>query len=110
MPFHKFKDIDSRELFPGFHGRVIHGEQMTVIYWEIESGAVLPEHSHPEEQISTILSGKFEMTIAGETRQLETKEIAVVPSNAVHSGRALSACTILDAFYPSRKQISKLEK
>lgn len=107
MPFHPVKEVTPQEIFPGFRGRFVHGEQMTVIQWEVETGAILPEHSHPEEQITTVLSGSFELTINGETRVLTAGDVAVIPSNAVHSGKALSACTILDAVSPSRKNMCK---
>ena len=102
MPFHEVLDLEAREQFPGFHGRFIHTERVTVAYWEIDAGVNLPEHSHEHEQISHLLEGEFEMTIDGTTHTLTAGSVAVVPTTAVHSGRALTKCRFIDVFQPAR--------
>jgi len=96
-------DLESVELMPGFHGKLIHTDFMTFIYWDIDSGAILPEHAHPHEQVVHMIEGRFEITIAGETEVLAAGEITAIPSHAVHSGKALTACRIMDAFHPVRE-------
>ena len=103
MPFIDRNKLEPRDLFPGFHGHFIHTEKMTLIHWNIDRGALLPEHSHPHEQVVNMLSGRFELTIDGKTRRLHEKMVAVIPSNAVHSGRAITDCRIIDVFYPVRE-------
>lgn len=97
------KELPAREQMPGFHGRFIHADRVTIVHWEIDAGAELPEHSHPHEQISNLLEGEFEMTIDGATSRLAAGSVAVVPSNAVHSGRAVTACRFIDVFQPVRE-------
>ena len=96
MPFHEVLDLEAREQFPGFHGRFIHTERVTVAYWEIDAGVNLPEHSH--EQISHLLEGEFEMTIDRTTHTLTAGSVAVVPTAAVHSGRTLTKCRFINVF------------
>lgn len=103
MPFLKLDEQDSREQMPGFHGKFVHGDTVTIVHWRIEAGAALPEHSHPHEQVSNLLEGQFEMTIDGQTRLMGPGCVAVVPSNATHSGRALSPCRFVDVFQPVRE-------
>jgi len=103
MPFIKTADQPGREIVPGFTARFVHSEFMTFSYWEVKAGAILPEHSHPHEQVANLLTGKFEMTIAGETCTLEPGMVAVIPPEAKHSGKALTDCYILDVFYPLRE-------
>jgi quercetin dioxygenase-like cupin family protein len=76
---------------------------MTLAYWEVEKGAVMAEHSHPNEQVASVVSGRFELTIAGEPRILDSSSVAIIPSNTLHSGRALTKCRLIDAFYPVRE-------
>lgn len=102
MPFQDLIDLPEKEIVPGYRARFIHGDNLTLAYWEVDPGAALPEHSHPHEQIANVLEGKFELTVAGETRALEPGQVAVIPGNVPHSGRALTACRLLDAFYPAR--------
>ena len=103
MPFIELSGINEKEAVPGFHGKFVHGDNMTTTFWRIEAGAKLPEHSHPHEQVSVVMEGKFEMTLDGETRQLEAGTVAVIPSNVTHSGVALTDCKIADIFYPVRE-------
>jgi len=103
MGFINIENIVAREIVPGFTARFVHSENMTFSYWQVKEGAVLPEHSHPHEQVANLIAGKFEMTVAGETRTIEPGRVAVIPSEAKHSGRALTDCYILDVFYPIRE-------
>lgn len=104
MPFIRLKDIEERELLPGFKVRMVHSEKMTLAYWDIKAGSVLPEHSHPHEQIAAqVISGEFELTLDGETKLMKAGDVAVIPSNVTHSGRAITDCQLLDAFSPVRK-------
>ena len=95
--------LPEREAVPGFHGRFIHSEYMTMAFWVVEAGAVLPEHAHPQEQMTTVLEGEFELSIEGEKHVLHPGMAAVLLANIPHHGRALTACRLLDAFYPVRE-------
>jgi quercetin dioxygenase-like cupin family protein len=61
----------AREVVPGYRARFVHSDRVTLAYWDIEAGAALPEHAHPHEQLTNVISGKFQLTIAGETHLLE---------------------------------------
>lgn len=95
--------ITTKEIAPGFQARFIHTENLTLSFVDVEAGAVLPEHSHIHEQISHVIEGEFEMTIAGKTEILKPGNAVVIPSNVVHSGRALTKCKIHDVFCPFRE-------
>ena len=103
MPFIELEEFEQREMFPGCKVRFVHSENMTFSYWTVEAGAVLPSHSHPHEQVANMIEGMFEMTIDGETRVLGPGAVAVVPPNAVHSGKAIKQCRVIDVFYPIRE-------
>ena len=95
---HEWKNIEEKTIIPGFRARFIHSANMTFALWDIDAGASLPEHAHPHEQVSQLLEGEFILTIAGESNVMKTGSVAVVPSNARHSGKAVTACRILDVF------------
>ena len=95
--------MKSREVFPGFTGRFVHSETMTLAYWEIKKGSISPEHNHVNEQVAYMLEGQFELTIDGTGRILTPGMVAVVPSNVKHFGKALTDVTILDIFHPVRE-------
>ncbi|HKS35719.1 MAG TPA: cupin domain-containing protein [Verrucomicrobiae bacterium] len=103
MPFLKLDDSPSREIFPGFHVDFVHSANMTFAHWTIKAGAELPKHSHMHEQVVNMIEGEFELAINDETRRLGPRNVAIIPSNAVHSGKAITDCRIIDAFYPIRE-------
>lgn len=103
MPFLKLEELQIKQPFPGFKVRFVHSATMTFAHWNIEAGALLPEHSHLHEQVANVIQGEFELTINGETRRLGPGSVGIIPSNAVHSGRAVTRCHIIDAFYPIRE-------
>jgi quercetin dioxygenase-like cupin family protein len=109
IPFIDWSNLNKTEVFSGFIGSFAHTEQMTISHWDIAEGSILPEHSHPHEQISNVIEGSFELTIQGETQILTAGKAALIPSHAVHSGRALTKCKIIDIFCPVREDYLKYE-
>ena len=107
-----FNAIESLPGFGGpsdaFNGRFIHTGNLTVSYWEIKAGFVIPEHQHVHEGVATILEGEVEMTVNGETRVLTAGMTAFVPSNVLHSGKVISDCKMMDIFYPEREDYKAL--
>ena len=97
------KEMDGKEIAPGFRARFVHTGNMTLSYWQIESGAALPAHDHPHEQVVNMIEGQFELTVDGESRILEPGQVVVIPPEIPHSGRAVTDCLILDVFYPVRE-------
>jgi len=109
MLLYNLNDMASREIAPGFHARMVHSEKMTFSIWEVEAGAPLPEHAHPHEQISTVLEGRFELTIGGNSNTLQAGMVVVIPSNVPHSGKAITSCKMLDVFHPVREEYRSSE-
>jgi len=66
MPIIDLEKIKKQELLPGFKARFVHSENLTIAFWDIKAGSILPKHSHINEQISHLTKGEFELTI-GET-------------------------------------------
>lgn len=99
----KISEIQVKEIIKGFKGRFIHTEHSTLAFWEVEKGAVLPLHSHFHEQITQVTEGQFELTVGDDTKIYEAGFVAVIPSNVAHSGVALTACKLVDIFYPVRE-------
>lgn len=97
--------IPAREPFPGYRGRFVHSESMTLAFWDVEEGSVAPDHSHPHEQVMCLIDGEFEFTVGGRTELLRTGAVVVIPPDAPHGGRAVTPCRIIDAFHPVREDL-----
>ncbi len=103
MMITKITDLQEKEIVPGIKGKFVHSDNMTVVYWSIDAGAVMPDHAHPHEQIVNVLEGEFDLIVEGKTNKAEPGFIAVIPSNVKHGGKAKTNCRILDVFYPVRE-------
>ena len=102
-----FCDVENREpkeLVPGVRIRSFWGEQMLSSVTDLDAHAVVPNHAHPHEQIGTVISGKLELTIAGETRWVGPGMVYLIPGGVEHGGRAgEEPCRVLDVFSPVRE-------
>ncbi|MGQ0733062.1 MAG: cupin domain-containing protein, partial [Acidobacteriota bacterium] len=69
---------------------------------EIDEGVTFPDHQHPHEQTVNMLDGVLELVVGGEMHRLTPGMIFVIPPDVRHSGRAVTACRVLDVFSPTR--------
>ena len=102
--------LPEKSPFPGWRGKFIRSAEMTFVYWDVPAGTVLPEHSHPHEQVAHTFEGEFEIVVDGVAQVLRPGSVSVIPPNAVHSGRALTDCRILDVFCPVREDYIQFEE
>ena len=98
------KDIDWKVVGEGIKMKVLsYGDNLMMTMVKFEKGTTAPMHSHPHEQISYILEGKFVYRMDGKEQILERGDSVYVPSNAKHNVTALEDGIILDVFTPIRR-------
>lgn len=97
-------NIQSKEIMPGYHGKLVHTETMTLVFWDVKKGAIVPEHHHVHEQIMHVIEGEFEFTLDGKTKVYHPGDITPIASNLPHGGKALTACKLMDVFSPTRDE------
>lgn len=102
MPLIQLDRVPVREIFPGLRARLIHSDRVTHSWVDVDAGATFPEHRHPHEQIVSMLEGELELVVEGTPHRLTPGMVFVIPPNATHSGRGVTACKVLDAFAPVR--------
>jgi quercetin dioxygenase-like cupin family protein len=109
MPFFDLSQLTSKELAPGVTIKAGSGEKMTLSHFSMAPGAVIPEHSHPHEQMGTVLKGRIELIIGEDKKVVSKGDYWLVPSNVVHQGRALDeASEILELFAPIREDYAPI--
>ena len=102
-----FLDLENRaskEIVSGIRIKTFWGDETMLSMAYLDANAILPEHSHPQEQTSTIVSGELTLTINGETRVLKAGNCSIIPGGVVHSGKAgAQGAQVADVFSPVRE-------
>jgi quercetin dioxygenase-like cupin family protein len=103
MPLHNWDSVQKEQLNPLVARKAIHTETMTVARLFLAKGAVVPEHSHANEQFTTVVEGRLRFVVAGVEHVLEAGMMMQVPPGARHRVEAIEDCVALDIFSPRRE-------
>ena len=90
-------------LSPLISRQVLHGAQSTFVKWTMKKGAVVPVHSHPNEQITWFLTGSAEVYSQGRKFTMRAGEIMIIPPNVPHEFHFLEDTIDIDIFAPQRQ-------
>ena len=91
-------------IFPGVEILTNAGRGLMLSLVNFEPGSLVPDHSHPHEQMGMMVSGRLEFTVGGVTRTLGPGDVWRIPGGVVHRVRALDEPAVaLDVFHPIRE-------
>lgn len=92
------------DLGGGIRRRVTaHSDNLMCVEVHFEKGAVGALHWHPHEQITYVLSGKFEFEIGGARKLLVAGDSTYKQPDIEHGAVCLEAGVLLDIFTPCRQ-------
>ncbi len=100
--FHRFNDIETKEIAPGFFSKLIHTETNTINFIEVKAGCSVIRHRHMHQQCAFVIEGRFELIVDDIPQVLEPGVFAQIPPDTWHGGTALTDCKLIDVFSPSR--------
>ena len=103
---HRWEDIPKETLSEGLARRLITGERMMLAHVYLKQGAVVPLHSHENEQLTYILEGGLRFWIGADEAQMVdvmAGEVLHIPSNVPHKAEALADTLDVDIFSPPRQ-------
>ena len=89
---------------PGILRREVHLDGVMVTFFDLEPGAIIPDHHHPHQQIPYVISGRLEFDLDGEKRVLQGGDGVLIPPDVPHSAVVVGGpCKALDAWHPIRE-------
>lgn len=95
--------VKSVEMIEKIHRRTMGTtDEAMLCEFFLEAGAKVPEHSHKNDQVGYVVSGKLELTVNGETCILEPGDSYAIPGGIVHCATALVDSILIDVFSPPR--------
>jgi len=104
MTFFRNTDLPATQMLPGVTRRAVYLDDVMITFFDFEPKAVIPEHHHPHQQITWVISGAMEFDLNGEKRVLRAGEGVLIAPDMVHSAVILDEpCRALDAWHPVRE-------
>ena len=80
-----WKETNHEFLDPKLRQKVFTAKNIMVVHYVYDPGLEFEEHSHPQEQVTIIQSGRLLLTIAGEKVELQAGDLCSVFPNVNHS-------------------------
>jgi quercetin dioxygenase-like cupin family protein len=97
-----WSSVAVEDLNPLLGLQFVVGKNIMVARVLLKKGCFVPEHSHPNEQITYILDGTLKFRIDGKDIVIHSGEVLTIPPNMPHSAEALEDTVDLDIFDPPR--------
>jgi quercetin dioxygenase-like cupin family protein len=103
MKVHNWNEIPVEQMTDTVTRQVVHTDMMTIARLTLKKGAVVPRHSHPNEQVSNVEAGTLRFIFDDGEMVVHTGESMQIPGGAPHSVEALEDAVALDLFSPARE-------
>jgi quercetin dioxygenase-like cupin family protein len=103
MELYDWNQLPGEPMNPLITRRMIHTAHMTIARIDLKKGAVVPEHSHVNEQVCTVGRGALQFTLEGRDQVILPSQSLVIPPNVPHSVVALEDSVATDIFSPVRQ-------
>jgi quercetin dioxygenase-like cupin family protein len=103
---YRWADIPKEQLSDVLDRKLITGDRMMLAHVYLKKGAVVPQHSHENEQITYILEGGLRFWIGADESQMIdvlAGEVLHIPSHVPHKAEALADTLDVDVFSPPRQ-------
>lgn len=103
LQYTSFNTMPVEQLNPLIDRQMVWGERGMLARIILRKGAIVPRHSHENEQITYVLDGALRFTLGdGRVITVGSGEVLVIPSNMPHQAEALVDTIDLDVFSPPR--------
>lgn len=100
---HKWDAIAGEQITPHIFRRYITGDGVTVARFQLTKDGVVPRHSHDNEQVSCVISGRLAFRFDDQTVVVGPGEVMQIPGGVAHEVAVLDDCIVIDIFAPVRQ-------
>ena len=98
-----WKSMEVEKLNDKISRQMISGENATLSQLLLKRGAVVPRHSHVNEQYSWIISGALKFIFDDREIVVGAGEVLLIPAHVPHSAVAMEDTVDVDFFAPRRE-------
>ena len=104
MTFFRKEDLPATAMLPGVTRRAVYLDDVMITFFDFEPETIIPEHHHPHQQITWVVSGSMEFNLDGEKKVLRAGDGALIPPDVPHGAVILDEpCQAIDAWHPIRE-------
>jgi len=83
--------------------RIIPGDKMMMVHWQMKKGADSAAHHHPHEQLVYVISGKLKLRVGDEWHVLGPGGVVMIPGGVTHQADVLEDTEVGAIFSPPRE-------
>ncbi len=98
-----WKTIPVEQLNPLVKRQVVHTQHMTIARLQLSKGAVVPTHSHHNEQVSMVESGALKFILGDQEIIVRAGDVLELKPHQPHGVETLEDCVVTDLFTPRRE-------
>ena len=98
-----WEKMELEMLNPRITRQMMSGAQATLARIGLARGAIVPRHSHVNEQYSLIASGALKFVFDDREVVVRAGELVYIPPNVPHAAEALEDTVDIDFFVPQRE-------
>ena len=102
VSFFRWDSMKKERVSDMLERRLITGDRMMLAHVYLKKGCIVPEHSHPNEQLTFIAEGALKFWIDGKEIVVNAGEVLTIPPNMPHKAEALEDTVDFDVFNPPR--------
>ena len=102
----RWSEMTEEHVTDSISRKLVTGDQMMLAHVYLKKDALVPQHSHHNEQLTYILSGALHFHIGADRAQeviVRAGEVLHIPSHVPHEARALEDTLDVDVFSPPRQ-------
>jgi len=102
----RWSDVREERVTDVISRKLITGDDMMLAQVFLKKGAIVPMHSHHNEQLTYIVSGALHFYIGADRARevtVNAGEVLHIPSNVPHEAHALEETLDVDIFSPPRQ-------
>ena len=106
VTFYRWSDMPKEKVTDMLDRRLITADRMMLSHVYLKKGAIVPQHSHENEQLTYILEGGLRFWIGADQAQVidvMAGDVLHIPSNVLHKAEALADTLDVDIFSPPRQ-------
>lgn len=96
--------------FKGVRAWILQGDEQQLVFFEMESSAQVPAHSHEYCQWGVMIEGKMELIIDGKARICKKGDEYLIPAHAKHHARFFEPSRVMDFFSERNRYKPKSKK